>query len=74
MDGHPALLVPFATDLEVFSVVGDRMWVIASGWPANQFDSLRLVESYLSTMHILPGGPAPTILSTEGSPVSPAPS
>ena len=37
MDGHPALLVPFADDLQVFSLVGDRMWVVASGRPARPF-------------------------------------
>ena len=40
MDGHPALLVTFVDDVEVFSLVGDRMWVVASGRPANLFDSL----------------------------------
>ena len=74
MDGNPAVLVPFADDLQVFSVIGDRMWVIASGRPADEADSLRLVESFFSTMHILPGGSPPKILSTEGTPVSPAPS
>ncbi len=60
MDGHPGLLVPFQDDLQFFSLVGDRLYVIASGRPAGQFDSLRLVESYLSTMHLLPGGPGPS--------------
>ena len=68
------MLVPFADDLEVFSVIGDRMWVVASGRPADEYDSLRLIESFLSTMHILPGGPRSEIRPTEGTPVSPAPS
>jgi hypothetical protein len=54
LDGHPALLVPFKEDVHVFSVVGDRMWAITAARAAGEYDSVRLLESYLSTMHLPP--------------------
>ena len=40
MDGHPGLLVPFTGDLQAFAVVGDRLYVIASGRPAGTYGTL----------------------------------
>lgn len=60
MDGHVGLLVSFTYDTQAFILVDNRMYVVASWRPAGEYDSLRLLEAYLSTMHLLPGGPAPT--------------
>ena len=59
VDGHVGLLVPFNEDTQAFILVQNRMYVVASWRPAGQYDSLRLLQAYLSTMHLLPGGPAP---------------
>ena len=64
MDGHPGLLVRFADDTQAFILVGDRMYVVAVWEPdsdprtAPYGGATRLLEGYLSTMHLLPGGPA----------------
>jgi hypothetical protein len=58
-DGHVGLLVPFTSDTQAFILVDNRMYIVASWRPAAQYDSLRLVQAYVSTMHLLPGGPAP---------------
>ncbi len=60
VDGHVGLLVPFNEDTQAFFLVDNRIYVVASWRPAGQYDSLRLLQAYLSTMHLLPGGPAPT--------------
>ena len=59
VDGHVGLLVPFNEDTQAFILVDNRMYVVASWRPAGQYDSLRLLQAYLSTLHLLPGGPAP---------------
>ena len=58
-DGHVGLLVPFTSDTQAFILVDNRMYIVASWRPAAQYDSLRLLQAYVSTMHLLPGGPAP---------------
>jgi hypothetical protein len=67
LDGHPGILVPFTDDLQAFILVDSRMYVVASGRPAAAYDSLRLLQAYLSTMHLLPGGPAPSVTSPSPS-------
>jgi hypothetical protein len=64
MDRHPGSLVQFADDTEAFVLVDDRMYVVAV-WErdsdprtAPYGGARRLLEGYLSTMHLLPGGPA----------------
>ena len=59
VDGHVGLLVPFNEDTQAFILVDNRIYVVASWRPAGQYDSLRLLQAYLSTLHLLPGGPAP---------------
>jgi hypothetical protein len=63
MDGHPGVLIN-TDDTEAFTLVGRRMYVVAL-WES--FDDPRttpyggadrLVQSFLSTVHLLPGGPA----------------
>jgi len=60
VDGHAGSLVPFTQDTQAFFPVNNRMYVVASWRPAGKYDSLRLLQAYLSTMRLLPGGPAPT--------------
>jgi hypothetical protein len=64
MDGHAGRLVLFKSDTQAFIPVGDRMYVVAC-WRSENEPSVvpfggatRLVEAYLSTMHLSPGGPA----------------
>jgi hypothetical protein len=63
MDGHPGLLVRFTGDVEAFILVANRMYVVAEWRPDNDQTDLHyasgtlLVEDFLSTMHLLPGGP-----------------
>ena len=64
MDGHAGELVVFTNDVEAFILVNDRMYVVAEWRPDNDQTDLHyasgtlLVEDFLSTMHLLPGGPA----------------
>ena len=62
MDGHPGSLVSFAQDTQAFILVGNRMYVVAIWQPANWIPGgvPRLLEAYLSTMHLLPGGAVPS--------------
>jgi hypothetical protein len=64
MDGHAGRLIQFSDDTQAFIPVGDRMYVVAC-WRAESASSVapfggaqRLLEGYLSTMRLLPGGPA----------------
>ena len=66
MDGHAGLLVRFTDDTQSFALVGNRMYVVTI-WRSDSDPSVssyggaqRLLEGYLSTMHLLPGGPAPS--------------
>lgn len=62
MDGHAGSLVSFAQDTQAFILVGNRMYVVAIWQPATWIPGgvPRLLEAYLSTMHLLPGGPVPS--------------
>jgi hypothetical protein len=66
VDGHAGLLVPFTEDVYAFILVNDRMYVVAI-WRSDSDPSVsiyggstRLLEAYVSTMHLLAGGPAPS--------------
>jgi hypothetical protein len=62
MDGHAGSLVRFTQDTQAFFLVGNRIYVVAI-WQSENFipgGVSRLLEAYLSTMHLLPGGPAPS--------------
>lgn len=67
MDGHAGLLVTFTGDVEAFILVNNRMYVVAEWRPDNDQTDLHyasgtlLVEDFLSTMHLLPGGPTPSV-------------
>ena len=54
--GHPGVLVPFTTDHQAFFLIDERMYVIASWRPGYQ----GYLEAVLSTVTLLPGGPAST--------------
>ncbi len=67
MDGHAGSLVTFTDDVEAFFLVNNRMYIVAE-WltptdPAvlSYGGGTKLVDDYVSTMHLLPGGPAPSI-------------
>ncbi len=73
LDGHPGSLVQFDGDTQAFFLVGNRMYMVAV-WEddadtrtAPYGGATRLLEGYLSTVHLLPGGPA-----TPSSAASPA--
>lgn len=60
MDGHAGSLVRFTQDTQAFFLVKNRIYVVAI-WQSEDFipgGVSRLLEAYLSTMHLLPGGPA----------------
>ena len=62
IDGHAGSLVQFTEDTQAFVLVNNRMYVVGI-WRAETFipgGVSRLLETYLSTMHLLPGGPAPS--------------
>ncbi len=62
MDGHAGSLERFTEDTEAFFLVNNRIYVVAI-WQAEDFipgGVSRLLTAYLSTMHLLPGGPAPS--------------
>lgn len=66
MDGHAGSLVRFGDDVEAFALVKNRMYIVAEWRADNDPTTLpygsgtQLVEDFLSTMHLLPGGPAPS--------------
>ncbi len=79
VDGYPGILVPFKDDTQAFILIDDRMYVVAVWEPdsdprtAPYGGARRLLEAYVSTLHLLPGGPAPA--SSAPPPASsPAPS
>ena len=60
MDGHAGSLVRFTQDTQAFFLVNNRIYVVAI-WQSEDFipgGVSRLLKAYLSTMHLLPGGPA----------------
>lgn len=64
MDGHAGQLVKFAEDTQAFALVGNRMYIVGCWRPESDSTvapyggASRLLEGYLSTMRLLPGGPA----------------
>ena len=64
MDGHPGLLIQFAEDTQTFILVANRMYIVAVWEPDSDprtqpyGGAVRLLEGYLSTVRLLPGGPA----------------
>jgi len=62
MDGHAGSLVRFTGDTQAFFLVKNRMYVVAIWQPEDWIPGgvSRLLEAYLSTMHLLPGGPTPS--------------
>jgi hypothetical protein len=64
VDGHPGSVVRFADDTQAFILVDDRMYVVAVWEPDSDprtsayGGAVRLLEGYLSTMHLSPGGQA----------------
>lgn len=64
VDGHAGSLVPFAGDTQAFILVENRMYVVAVWQPDSDASAtpyggaIKLLEAHLSTMHLLPGGPA----------------
>jgi hypothetical protein len=73
MDGHAGSLVRFTDDVEAFVLVNNRMYIVAEWRADNDQANLAgyasgtlLVKDFLSTMHLLPGGP--------GASASPRPS
>lgn len=73
MDGHPGSLVQFADDTQAFILVDDRMYVVAV-WErdsdprtAPYGGAQHLLKDILSTMRLLPGGPASAVPSATQS-------
>jgi hypothetical protein len=66
VDGHAGVLARFSEDTQAFVLVGNTMYVVACWRPESDpsvtpyLGATRLLEAYLSTMHFLPGGPAPS--------------
>jgi len=62
MDGHAGSLVRFTEDTQAFFLVNDRIYVVAIWQPEDFIPGgvSRLLQAYLSTMHLLPGGPSPS--------------
>lgn len=62
MDGHAGSLVRFTLDTQAFFLVNNRIYVVAIWQPEDFLPGgvSRLLEAYLSTMHLLPGGPHPS--------------
>jgi hypothetical protein len=73
MDGHPGSLVQFADDTQAFILVDDRMYVVAVWEPdsdprtAPYGGAQHLLKDILSTMRLLPGGPASAVPSATQS-------
>ncbi len=61
MDRHAGSLVTFQDDVQAFFLIDNRMYVVASWRPAAEYNSLQLLEAFVSTMHLLPGGPVPVM-------------
>ena len=64
VDGHAGTLARFGGDTQAFILVGDRMYIVAC-WRSEDEPSVapfggatRLLQGFVSTMHLLPAGPA----------------
>jgi len=73
MDTHAGTLVPFGDVPHAIFLVDSRIYVIACWRPDTDpsvlmySGSFRLVEAFLSTVHLLPGGPAPSMTTPQPS-------
>ena len=73
VDGHAGALARFAEDTQAFILVGSRMYIVACWRPEDEPSvapyggATRLLEGYISTMHLLPGGPATPAPTTRPS-------
>ena len=73
MDGHVGSLVPFDEVPHALFLVDGRIYAIACWRPDTDptvlkySGSFRLVEAFLSTMDLLPGGPAPSAATPQPS-------
>jgi hypothetical protein len=74
LDGHAGRLVLFNGDTQAFILVGNRMYVVGC-WRSESDLTVapyggarRLIEGYLSTMRLLPGGPASPAPSSTARP------
>jgi hypothetical protein len=73
VDGHAGSLVRFSEDTQAFVLVGNTMYVVACWRPEDEPSvapyggATRLLEGYISTMHLLPGGPATPAPTTRPS-------
>ena len=62
VDGHAGSLVSFGQDTQAFILVQNRMYTVAIWQSADYLpggEIPKLLSAYVSTMHLLPGGPAP---------------
>jgi hypothetical protein len=73
MDGHAGSLVQFNGDTQAYILVGSRLYIVGC-WRAESDATVaqyggasRLLEAYLSTIHLLPGGPATPAPTTRPS-------
>ena len=80
MDGYSGVLVKFAQDTQAFFHIGDRVYAVAV-WRTDSDPStapyggaVRLLKAFISTMHLLPGGPVSSAPPSTESSQSPAPS
>jgi hypothetical protein len=73
IDGHGGSLVQFADDTQAFVLIANRIYVVAIWEPDSDprttpyGGAQKLLNAYLSTVHLLPGGPAtpaPTVRPT----------
>lgn len=55
MDGHAGAIVQTPDDVQAFFLIDDRMYVLAVWRPEYR----QVLEAFLSTMHLLPGGANP---------------
>jgi hypothetical protein len=69
VDGHAGSLLSFGQDTQAFILIQNRMYVVAIWQPEDFIPGgvSRLLEAYVSTMHLLPGGPSPAVTSPQPS-------
>lgn len=74
LDGHAGRLIEFKSDTQAFFLVGDKVYVVACWRPESDGSvapyggARRLLEGYLSTMRLPPGGSASTAPSRTPGP------
>jgi hypothetical protein len=73
VDGNAGSLIQFVDDTQAFILVGNRMYVVAVWRPDSDPSTTpyqgatQLLKTFISTMHLLPGGPASPIPSVRPS-------